>query len=153
MRVFEKKYTHISLTELPDHISLVYMVPGCGNKCKGCHTPELQDKHNGEVFSLEEFESHLKKYKNKCTACVFLGGEWFPDFSEFLKIAKEYNMVTCLYTGKEIIDGGILYYLDYVKYGPWKEEKGGLDNPNTNQRFIEVATGKIINNKFHRRTT
>ena len=30
--------------------------------------------------------------------------------------------------------------LDYIKVGPYKEELGGLDSPNTNQRFYKITT-------------
>jgi len=33
--------------------------------------------------------------------------------------------------------------LDYIKLGPYVEEKGGLDNPNTNQRFYRITAGKL----------
>ena len=31
-----------------------------------------------------------------------------------------------------------LQYFDYVKLGPYVEERGGLDNPNTNQVMLEI---------------
>ena len=31
-----------------------------------------------------------------------------------------------------------LDYLDYLKIGPYKKELGGLDSPNTNQKFYVV---------------
>ena len=38
------------------------------------------------------------------------------------------------YTGREYIPDDVPE-IDYIKTGPYKSEFGGLDNPNTNQRF------------------
>lgn len=32
-----------------------------------------------------------------------------------------------------------LSVLDYIKLGPYKKDLGGLDNPNTNQRFYKIT--------------
>lgn len=152
IRVLNKHQVNITLSELPNYISLVLQVPGCQQSCPGCHSKELRDINSGEDFSLEEFKAILNKYRGKLSGVVFLGGEWFSDFIYFLEEAQDNRLKTCLYTGKEELeDTKILKYLDFIKYGPWIQEKGGLDSKTTNQRFINVKTNEKLNKLFYRK--
>jgi anaerobic ribonucleoside-triphosphate reductase activating protein len=37
-----------------------------------------------------------------------------------------------------------LELFDFIKLGPYIKEKGGLDNPNTNQRFYHIRDGVLV---------
>ena len=64
----------------------------------------------------------------------------------YIKVVKKYNLKRTLWTGYSTFrHEEILNNLDYLKVGPYVEEKGGIDNPNTNQRFYEIENGKIKN--------
>lgn len=81
-----------------------------------------------------------------------MGGEWLPDkLLTYLQLAQDAGLKTCLYTGfeKEQLPAELLPYLDYLKVGPWIPERGGLDNPNTNQQFIDQRSGTLLNHLFH----
>lgn len=67
---------------------------------------------------------------------------YIDNLREWLKrIKEEYDLKTCVYSGTDDIDtfDNCLDYLDYLKIGPYKKELGGLDNPNTNQKFYVVV--------------
>ena len=45
------------------------------------------------------------------------------------------NLLCILYSGKEDISTALKRRLDYYKVGPYIERLGGLDRPETNQKF------------------
>lgn len=139
----------ITLQEVPDEISLCIVVCGCSLKCKNCHSPHTWS--HGSLFNVEDLVELLKKYNNFITCVCFMGGEWNKE--ELIKMLKEshsYKLKTCLYTGLDIIDDDIFSNLDFLKTGRWIEELGGLDNPNTNQIFLDINKNMKLNNKFIR---
>jgi anaerobic ribonucleoside-triphosphate reductase activating protein len=90
-----------------------------------------------------------QRYTGLLTAVVFLGGEWHPEaLSDCLQKARSLGLVTCLYTGMEDVDASLKTHLDYLKVGPWRRDLGGLDSPSTNQRYIDLRSGRILNHMF-----
>ena len=83
-------------------------------------------------------------------SCVlFMGGEWEEeDLINKLKTAEDNGLNTCLYTGMEDVSNEIKNHLTWLKTGPWIAELGGLDSSETNQKFIEVKTNKLLNHYF-----
>ena len=140
----------IVFQEVPDEISICFCITGCPFSCKGCHSPELQNSNNGEFLSIDEYKDILNKYKNLATCVCFMGGEWEKDFYKYLIIAKQNNYNTCLYTGNYYVSKLIMNNLDYLKVGPYQIKRGGLSNPNSNQKFYDLNNNKIINNRFWR---
>ena len=65
----------------------------------------------------------------------------------------EFGLKTCLYTGLERgeVPPMLLPELSFLKTGRWLPERGGLDNPNTNQRFVDLETGADLTSSFWRR--
>lgn len=59
---------------------------------------------------------------------------------EALQIARCRGLKTCLYSGCESVElfRNLLPLLDYLKLGEYQPNRGGLDSPNTNQRFYRV---------------
>lgn len=55
---------------------------------------------------------------------------------------------TCLYTGLETVPLKIKSHLTWLKTGRWDSNLGGLANHETNQKFTEVYSGKVLNNLF-----
>ena len=43
----------------------------------------------------------------------------------------------------------ILENIDYIKFGPYIEELGGLNKETTNQRFYEVINGALFADKTY----
>lgn len=136
------RYANYSITfqEVPNEISLVLNITGCTHHCDGCHSDYLaQDFGN---YVNDDLPALLDKYKGMITCVCFMGGDQAIDnLREWLKrIKKEYDLKTCVYSGADNINtfDSCLDYLDYLKIGPYKKELGGLDSPNTNQKFYVV---------------
>ena len=142
----------IVLQEVPGQISLCVSVTGCPLRCKGCHSPFLWKKGTGTPLTDEVFITTLERYKDMISCVLFMGGEWEEAaLIHKLQIARAYGLHTCLYTGltEERVPTAIKKELTWLKAGPWIEALGGLSEATTNQRFIEVSTGRILNEMFH----
>lgn len=130
--------TRVTMQEVPDEIALCINISNCPNRCKGCHSPELQD-NIGKELTDDVLLSLIAK--NEGITCVaFMGGDGdIRDVKDMLYVIKwNTNLKTAWYSGKENVDSELLELLDYVKLGPYVEERGGLDDMNTNQRFFKV---------------
>lgn len=139
--------------EVPGEVSLTYLITGCPLRCKGCHSAATWKVGTGEPLTPEHFASRLQRYRHLITCVLFMGGEWLSEqLLPLLQQAREAKLKTCLYTGLEHdqVPHELLPWLDYLKVGPWRPECGGLDNPNSNQRFIELKSGAILNHLFHK---
>lgn len=139
----------IVFSEVPHEISLAFTITGCSLKCKGCHSSYLWDKNNGTKLTIDNYKALLNKYNNYITCVLFMGGEWHhEEIIQFLNIAKQYHLKTCLYTGEENISKEIYENLTFIKTGKYFSEFGGLDKIGTNQKFIDVETGELLNYLF-----
>lgn len=143
----------VCFQEVPNEISLSFSIVGCPHNCKNCswkNTVENEEKHD---LTDSVYSSFLNKYNGLASCILFLGGEWEQeDLVRKLKMAKKNGYKTCLYTGHELtqVSDELKKELDFIKVGPYIEEKGGLNNPNTNQRFIDLTNNKILNKYFIR---
>lgn len=139
----------ILFQEVPDEVSLAYTVYGCPIQCRGCHSRDSWDLNGGAFLSAEMFSMHLKRYQSMVTCVLFFGGEWHPDaLIAKLKIARQKGLKTCLYTGADRVPLRIQNNLTYLKTGPWQPKRGGLQSKTTNQKFLELASGNLLNYKF-----
>lgn len=139
----------VVLQEVPGEVSLCFSISGCPLRCKGCHSPFLWKEGNGNLLNKSTYLSLLNKYENLASCILFMGGEWHEkELVEYLKIANSNHYKTCLYTGEEQVSESILNELNWIKTGKWEALKGGLDNPTTNQKFINVKTNSIQNHLF-----
>lgn len=137
------RYANYSITfqEVPNEISLVLNITGCTHHCDGCHSDYLAQDFGNYVD--DDLPVLLDIYKGMITCVCFMGGDQAIDnLREWLeRIKEEYDLKTCVYSGTDDIDtfDNCLDYLDYLKIGPYRKELGGLDNPNTNQKFYIVV--------------
>jgi anaerobic ribonucleoside-triphosphate reductase activating protein len=155
------KYTDssICLIEIPDEISLGISITGCPNHCKGCHSPHLWDisTERYDDLTIERLDKLIND--NKGISCVlFLGGDWDEDslvpILGFIR-SNYANLKTALYSGKDSLKSvseSILERLNYIKIGRFIEDKGGLENPNTNQKlYVLIDNNPIdVTYKFRR---
>lgn len=136
--------------EVPDEITLSYLITGCELGCPGCHSKDAQNSGAGKDLTLEVLTSDLVKYKNWISCVCFMGGEWEPEtLSKFLKLIKLNGLKTSLYTGQESISSILLHELDYLKTGKYISRLGGLDSPETNQKLYNLNTGECLNYRFY----
>ena len=136
------KYTDTEVTfiEFPNEISLCINISGCPYRCKNCHSPELQ-KDIGTELTKQELARLIES--NKGISCVgFMGGDSNPSlintFASFISNIYP-DIKVGWYSGHTKIPVEIsTVWFDYIKIGPYIEEYGPLNNPNTNQRLYEV---------------
>ena len=135
----------IVFQEVPDHISICFQVTGCHLRCDGCHSPEMWDYKNGSLLDIKRYLDILRKYKGYADCVLFMGGDnWVGSqrLSEYCQIAQKEGFKTCLYSGYDEVQPYIRKYLNFQKTGRYIKERGGLDKPDTNQKFINLDTGE-----------
>lgn len=140
----------ISLQEVPGEITLIFQITGCPHQCVGCHSVELWSQ-NGYELSMLSFKAAIERYAGLITCVCFFGGEWASEeLSAYLTEAKKLGYKTCLYSGAIDVESNLKTHLNYLKIGPWIESLGGLDKKTTNQKFINMETGEVMNYLFHK---
>jgi anaerobic ribonucleoside-triphosphate reductase activating protein len=137
----------IVFQEIPDEISLAIHFTGCPLKCKGCHSNDLWDSERGLYLDAVKFNQIVAQYSKYITCVVFMGGEWqLTLLIEMIQVAQKHNKKTALYTGLPFIEVPtvLINCLNYLKYGPYISELGGLRSKKTNQRLLNLNTNEII---------
>ena len=137
--------TQITFSEFPDEIALCINITNCSFHCPGCHSPELWEDIGTEL-TFDELNKLIQS--NKGITCVGFMGGYVLGLSPLLKYCNQLYPKLKLgwYTGmkRPPVLGFNLDLLDYIKLGPYIKELGGLDNPNTNQRFYKIENGQLI---------
>ena len=146
--------TQVSFSEVPEEIALCINISGCPIHCKGCHSPHLWENIGKELDA--EVLSEIIEKNSGVTCVAFMGGDAAPEEVKALAkwVKDNTELETCWYSGREFLNPFEHHYdyFDYVKIGPYKEDKGGLDKPTTNQRFYKVehkGKGKKIHLLFN----
>lgn len=144
-------FTDVVFQEVPDEISLLFFICGCPHRCPGCHSASLWREEQGLELSADVYCAWLDRYQGLVSCILFFGGEWWPDeLIQLLKLAQSRGFKTCLYTGLNAVSPELQQHLNYLKTGPWMARLGGLDQPGSNQKFISLDTGEVLNARFHR---
>ena len=159
--------TSVVLQEVPDEISLAFMIQGCPYHCYNCHSSELWDtnlkknKNNfGKLLSCSNVLKEIEKVQGLVSCILFLGGDWdlvnLRPITTYLKQTSDrkialygYNELSYYlnddipkdfnsYVNNRYLGNSILYSLDYLKTGKYIESLGGLKYKITNQRFYEI---------------
>ena len=111
----------ITFQEVPNEISLSFLIAGCPLKCKGCHSAdswcatskaetetetliktELATNNKSKIdpinsnariqLTKEYLETRIKQYQNMISCILFLGGEWqIKQMIELLQTVKQSN--------------------------------------------------------------
>ena len=135
---------HVVFQECPNEVALCFSMFGCPLRCEGCHSEELWNEHGGEILSEDLFKQYLMQYQGLISAVVFFGGEWQPHHLQaLLKIARQQQLKTCLYTGLNKVSRHLRPYLDFAKVGPWTQALGGLEQAGSNQKFYSLKNGQL----------
>lgn len=154
------KYTDAQVTfaEVPDEITLCINISNCPCHCKGCHSAYLAEDI-GYWLTHAQIDSNI--VANRGISCIcFMGGDSEPDqvnfWAEYIK--EKYGLKVAWYSGRQELSKDIdLMNFDFIKLGPYDEDKGPLNKRTTNQRFYKVfhfSTGRCelidITHKFWR---
>jgi len=138
----------ITFQEVPDEISLSFLITGCPLKCKACHSSDSWNPAHGEILNIEILKKLIHKYQDAITCVLFMGGEWRQkELIDLLQVCQKFNLKTCLYTGLDDVSFDLKKELTFLKTGSWKKNLGGLSSRHTNQKLINLRTGQIMN--FH----
>lgn len=143
------KYTEheITFAEIPEEITLCINISGCPNHCKGCHSPHLWEDI-GTPLDLGQLHKLIDPCKTGISCVCFMGGDKFP--KEINHLAALVNQISpslkiAWYSGKqELTDEINPRRFNYIKLGPYIEDKGPLNSPTTNQRLYKVIDGKLV---------
>ena len=141
----------IVFQEIPNEISLAIHFTGCPLKFKGCHSNDLWNPARGFDLDALKFDQIVTQYSKYISCVVFMGGEWqLASLIEMIQVAKKHNKKVALYTGLQFdeIPQVLINNLDYLKYGPYIHERGGLSSETTNQRLINLKTNEELNSFF-----
>ncbi len=138
----------IVFQEVPGEVTLAINLSNCPNRCKGCHSPYLMED-KGEVLDENALSELLRKYGDAVTCVCFMGGDAVPQEVErlavFISKTTDKRLKTAWYSGKESFPSECsLSSYNYVKLGAYNERLGGLDSPNTNQRFYRIENTEMI---------
>lgn len=139
----------IGFQEVPDEISLCINITNCPNNCVGCHSPYLAEDI-GEELTPEELSRLIMKNKGITCVCL-MGGDNDPkQINSLAKVIKSlYPYKVAWYSGSTKLSPEIIIHnFDYIKLGPYIEEFGPLNNPNTNQRMFKMPDIEDITYKF-----
>lgn len=130
--------TQVVFEEIPNEITLCINVSNCPFHCPGCHSQHLWEDI-GEVLDNESIEKLIGE--NKGISCVcFMGHGCQSGWIEMKVLAREIkknhnDLKVALFSGNNELPLKELQEFDYIKVGPYVDELGGLDSPNTNQRM------------------
>lgn len=150
--------TQVTFAEVPDEITLCINISNCPCHCKGCHSAYLTEDI-GYWLTHAQIDSNV--VTNRGITCVCLmGGDSEPDQVNFWAnyIKEKYGLKVAWYSGRQELSKDIdLMNFNYIKLGPYDEDKGPLNKRTTNQRFYKVfhfGTGRCglidITHKFWR---
>lgn len=150
--------TQVTFAEVPDEITLCINITGCKNGCKNCHSPYLAEDIGTEL-TFNEVKRFIKN--NSGISCIaFMGGDIEPKRVDALAsfVTNHSQLKVAWYSGRQEISKDIdLINFDYIKLGPYEEDKGPLNKRTTNQKFYKVfhfSTGRCelidITHKFWR---
>lgn len=141
------KYTNAEVTfrEIPDEICLCINISGCKNNCKGCHSAWLANDV-GEELNSDSLNHLIKSNIGISCVCLMGGDHDCKTVNNLAKLIQTTNLKSAWYSGKsevsELID---IDNFDYIKLGPYIEELGPLNNPNTNQKLFKIENSELIN--------
>lgn len=136
----------ITFQEVPNEISLSFLVTGCPMKCEGCHSAEARDWTLWKTLTKKGLRRMVKE--NEWITCIlFLWGDW--DVENMIKLIDETHYLwlkAAVYSWQEYdnISDWIIAKADYLKWWPYKKDLWGLTSPTTNQKMMNNMTWKEI---------
>lgn len=136
----------ITLSEVPGKTALIVEFANCKQKCPGCHSQHLWDP--GESLNISEILTHIDSTLSEDINCILLmGGTTNGITLETLKklveaIYRRFGIPVAIYSGlpeeeTRMAEMATWYGLDYLKTGDYREDRGGLEDPKSNQKFYK----------------
>ena len=135
----------IVFQEIPDETTLAINLSLCPNRCKGCHSPYLQEDR-GDGLTAEALDRMVSGFVGEVTCVCFMGGDNAPQevaaLARHIRQSWHGQFLTAWYSGKPGFPKDFdRTAFDFVKLGPYIPEKGPLNKPTTNQRLYRIMPG------------
>ena len=139
--------TKVVFQEIPDETTLAINISNCPCHCKDCHSSYLAEDIGTPLDEDSLVELLLN---NKGITCIaFMGGDSDPEYINWLaSIMRDMNdsepgnwadVKIAWYSGRQELSPDIdLRNFDYIKLGPYIEEKGPLSSRTTNQVMLQI---------------
>ena len=139
--------TKVVFQEIPDETTLAINISNCPCHCNGCHSSYLAEDIGTPLDEDSLVELLLN---NKGITCIaFMGGDSDPEYINWLaSIMRDMNdsepgnwadVKIAWYSGRQELSPDIdLRNFDYIKLGPYIEEKGPLSSRTTNQVMLQI---------------
>ena len=139
----------LSILEIPHEKSLCIYISGCQNRCQNCHYPELKLHNYGNILRDNIF-SITAAYLPQITCLCFLGEgnnkiDEHREFFNHVQFARQLNLKTAIYSGRDIFPEEWMKIFDYIKVGSYQEDLGDLFCRTTNQKLYLNKNGKLKN--------
>lgn len=142
--------TMVTFSEIPDEVTLCINISNCPFKCNNCHSPYLREDIGTEL-DLYELTNLIDKNKGITCVCI-MGGDSSPlSVDDIAQDIKAYypELKVAWYSGSDYIPKDIyLDNFDFIKIGHYDENKGPINNRNTNQRMYQIVHYNNVNNKI-----
>lgn len=151
------KYTDYDIVfqEIPGETTLAINISNCPFRCKGCHSPQLQEDI-GEELTIDVICNLVDKYPD-ITCISIMGGDTNPKeveellvgYTAYMAFNKPNNYCPphlAWYSGRDELPPDHKFdwrWFTYIKLGKYQEDKGGLNNPTTNQRLYKVCKDNV----------
>lgn len=138
----------VTFAEIPDEITLAINISNCPCHCEGCHSSYLAEDI-GTPLDLQHLTDLIDRNKGITCVCI-MGGDANPsEVDDIAQDIKAYypELKVGWYSGRQELSKDIdLHNFDFIKLGPYIEEKGPLSSKTTNQIMLEidVINGKIF---------
>ena len=147
--------TQVVFEEIPDEVTLAINISNCPHHCPGCHSPYLRENIGEDLYG----DTLIKLItKNEGVTCVLFMGEGKDEDALFklIDLLRHFygkSIKIGLYTGAENVSPFLWENLDYIKLGPYIEERGPLNKETTNQRLYKRTDGShpdlvLVNGKW-----
>lgn len=132
---------NIVFQEIPDEVTLAVNITNCPNRCKGCHSPHLQDDI-GEVLNEARITALMEQYARAITCVCFMGGDADPlevnRLASFVQVNYP-ELKTAWYSGcAKLPEWFDVRSFDYIKLGSYDEKLGSLKSEITNQQLFQI---------------
>ena len=136
----------ITLSEIPGKTALIVEFANCQQRCPGCHSQHLWDP--GESLNISEILTHIDSTLSEDINCILLmGGTTNGITLETLKklveaIYRRFGIPVAIYSGlpeeeTRMSEMATWYGLDFLKTGDYREDRGGLEDPKSNQKLYK----------------
>lgn len=137
----------IVFQEIPDEVTLAVNLSGCPYRCKGCHSPQLQEDIGTELDE-STLNGLMQTYGKSITCICFMGGDTDAGqlyrLADFVRKSREGKIKTAWYSGSDRLTEFCADHFDFVKTGPYIQTLGGLDKKTTNQRLYKIEDDRIM---------